>query len=105
MKKLLVFFRRPSAVRCGLALLTMMVASNALSDDNAKQLFLARCSSCHDVESTTRTRRTESQWGQLVSTMVARGAKLSEAESAQVVEYLTENYGVKASSRAPSFEN
>ncbi len=56
-------------------------------------LLETRCSACHSVDRATQAKKTLEQWDQTVTRMIAKGAKLTEAEKTVLVEYLAENYG------------
>jgi mono/diheme cytochrome c family protein len=60
---------------------------------DAAALLQTRCSTCHSVNEATRERLGASQWEQMVTDMVRRGAQLSDVEKAALVEYLAANYG------------
>ena len=49
--------------------------------------------SCHDIDTVTGARRTKIGWQQTVEDMVSRGAEGSDQEIAQVLAYLTKNFG------------
>jgi competence ComEA-like helix-hairpin-helix protein len=51
------------------------------------------CAGCHEVDTVTAERRTQIGWQQSVADMVSRGAEGTDQEMAQVVAYLTKNYG------------
>jgi mono/diheme cytochrome c family protein len=46
------------------------------------------CSGCHSVQMFTGRRMTREQWGGVVSNMIGRGAKISDEEFDEVVNYL-----------------
>ena len=46
------------------------------------------CSSCHSVQMFVGRGMTREQWSGVVSNMIGRGAKMSDEEFDQVVEYL-----------------
>ncbi len=60
---------------------------------DAANLLQTRCSTCHSVNAATRERLSASQWEEMVTNMVQRGAQLSGAEKAALVDYLAANYG------------
>jgi mono/diheme cytochrome c family protein len=60
---------------------------------DAAALLQTRCSTCHGVNEATRERLSASEWEQMVTNMVQRGAQLSDAEKAALVAYLAANYG------------
>jgi len=60
----------------------------------AKALMEKTCSAgCHSLDVVTSQRMSKTEWAALVQTMVARGAKLSDAQAKAVVEYLATTYG------------
>ncbi|MDQ6698869.1 MAG: c-type cytochrome [Acidobacteriota bacterium] len=54
------------------------------------------CGSCHGAEVTLGKGRTRQQWGEVIASMVSRGAKGTDQEFAQVLDYLTKNIGPDA---------
>jgi competence ComEA-like helix-hairpin-helix protein len=58
-----------------------------------KTLVERICVSCHEMDTVTGERRTRIGWEQSVGEMVSRGADGSEQEMAEVVAYLTKNFG------------
>ncbi len=60
---------------------------------NGKAVVQRACVTCHDIGVVTRTRYTEAGWRRMVGTMVDRGAVLSDSEIADVVAYLTRDFG------------
>jgi cytochrome c5 len=70
-------------------------AGNAASDATAKKLLEDACTTCHDLGLVTEQRLTKEAWQEIVNTMVARGASLSEKDNPVLVEYLAKAYGPK----------
>lgn len=66
-------------------------ASPVLPADGAT-LLRERCTGCHGLERVEGTRKTPEEWEQTVDRMIRRGAKLSEAERAVLIEYLAAHY-------------
>jgi competence ComEA-like helix-hairpin-helix protein len=60
---------------------------------NGKAVVQRACVQCHEIGVVTRTRYTEAGWRRMVDTMVGRGAVLSEPEIADVIAYLTKDFG------------
>ena len=58
------------------------------------------CSSCHSVQMFAGRTMTRQQWGATVSSMVGRGAKMSDDEFDQIVEYLATTFPVTSASKA-----
>jgi cytochrome c oxidase cbb3-type subunit III len=71
-----------------------------LPDAPGKAAVQKVCSGCHGMNMITGRGRTRDQWTQVVTSMVARGAKGSESELAQVVDYLAQNFPPGAASPA-----
>lgn len=71
-----------------------------LPDAPGKAVVQKVCSGCHGMNMITGRGRTRDQWTQVVTSMVARGAKGSEAELAQVVDYLAQSFPPGAASSA-----
>jgi outer membrane protein assembly factor BamB/mono/diheme cytochrome c family protein len=59
----------------------------------SKANFERHCSTCHEPERGTSSRRTRDQWLQTVNQMVARGAQGTDDDLKAVVEYLTREHG------------
>lgn len=64
-----------------------------LPDGKGKDQLLRACASCHELDAVTNSRFTQSGWQQTVDDMVSRGAELDEAQTADVVAYLTKYFG------------
>lgn len=58
------------------------------SDPEAKRLLDRACTNCHDIERVNQARRSEESWRVLAVDMRERGAKLSDEELEQLVEWL-----------------
>src|SRR3954471_24900731 len=58
-------------------------------DAPGKDVVQRVCASCHGAEVTLAKGRTRQQWSEVIVSMVSRGAKGSEQELAQVLDYLT----------------
>jgi cytochrome c5 len=57
------------------------------------QLLEQRCSVCHGASVPKSQKLTAAEWEQTVGSMITRGAQLTDAEKAVLVEYLAKNYG------------
>ena len=62
-------------------------------DQEGEALLEARCSTCHSADRSKQATKTRDEWDQTVSRMIDKGAQLTEAEKAVLVDYLTEMYG------------
>jgi cytochrome c5 len=60
---------------------------------DGEALLEARCSDCHSADRARQVTKTRDGWDQSVSRMIDKGAQLTEAEKAVLVDYLTETYG------------
>src|SRR5262245_28348601 len=67
-----------------------------------KAILIAACTSCHNIKEVTKFKSYYDleDWRDIVKTMVAYGAKLDDAQSATLAEYLARNFGRK-SNEAP----
>ena len=70
------------------------------SDTQARQTFDKVCTTCHKAETVTANRRTREQWQESITSMIARGAKGTDAEFASILNYLSANYGVNSPAAA-----
>lgn len=80
-----------------LSALLLVAASLVLADDlpdaPAKKLVITVCTSCHDIGTAIGEKHTAAEWKDLVQTMADRGARATDAEFAEIVEYLTKYFG------------
>jgi cytochrome c oxidase cbb3-type subunit 3 len=65
--------------------------------DSREAIARRLCSQCHPFEFVVGVSRTREQWEGVVENMVGRGARGTRAELAAVVDYLSENHVLKAS--------
>jgi cytochrome c5 len=98
-------------IAVGLVLMAVLVACGSGSDEptqapapetaspeqaptqDGATLLEARCSTCHSADRARQVTKTRDGWDQTVTTMIDRGAQLTEAEKVVLVDYLTETYG------------
>ena len=81
------------------AVLTAAVRQDAAAAPGAdmpagpgKDVTLRVCGVCHQPDRTASLRLTRDGWDELIGEMVKRGAKLTDAERAQVLDYLSTNF-------------
>lgn len=80
----------PRPARAG----AMPVAPAALPDGTGKEVTQRVCgATCHGPDIIMGKGRTRDQWTSVVNSMVARGAKASDAELVQIAEYLSSHFG------------
>ncbi len=71
----------------------------------AEELTDKVCStSCHTWEEFTKTRRTPTDWRDMVSSMATKGANATSDQFATITRYLTRYYGVVLVNTAPATE-
>ena len=66
--------------------------AGALPDGPNHETVQRVCSGCHSVQMFTGRGMTRSEWGGVVSNMIGRGAKISDPEYDQIVEYLGKTF-------------
>ena len=62
---------------------------------DGKKLLESSCTGCHDLEMAIGTKRTKSDWEDVISRMIARGASVEDAQVPTLVDYLSKNYGLE----------
>jgi mono/diheme cytochrome c family protein len=78
-----------------LAILAPALMAQDLPAGKGRETFKSICTSCHDAETTTNLRNTRSGWIEVIATMKNNGADGTEVQFAEVLEYLTLNFGKK----------
>lgn len=63
-----------------------------LPDAPGKETVQKICAACHGVEVIVPRGMTRPEWGQVIASMVAKGAKGTDEEFAQVLDYLATNF-------------
>jgi competence protein ComEA len=69
--------------------------AQTLPDGPGKAVTERMCKPCHGLDNVVRARRTPDKWAEIVDDMVSRGAKGTDAEVDQVIEYLSAHFGPK----------
>lgn len=67
----------------------------------ARTTFAAVCSTCHDLATATMELRTRQEWNDIFDMMVSFGASATDAQFAQIRQYLSRRYGVVNVNTAP----
>jgi len=70
-------------------------AQSGNSDAAAKKILEDSCTACHDLDLVSGQHLSKDEWQMLVSSMVAKGASLSDKDIPVLVEYLAKTYGKK----------
>lgn len=90
---------RASALLCLLtAPLAVFAQKSKLPDGPGKDTTMRVCGVCHSVEVSVSARESREGWNAIVLNMIERGAKGSDDEFGEVVDYLTAHYPVGAPS-------
>jgi mono/diheme cytochrome c family protein len=71
-------------------------ADEGLSTGSGHDTFVRLCSACHAPDVVTSKRLNREGWEEVVQMMIGRGATGTEAELAEIVDYLTATYPPKA---------
>ena len=69
-----------------------VLAQVELPNGPGKDVTLRVCGNCHEPQRIASLRLTREGWEDVVATMVGLGAKASDEELAQVLDYLAENF-------------
>jgi competence ComEA-like helix-hairpin-helix protein len=68
-------------------------AAQPAADAKGAATFARVCSTCHDGASILSTRRSKTQWTEVIEKMMERGAQVSDEDFEEVMGYLLRNYG------------
>lgn len=68
-------------------------APTAATQPGGAALLQARCTRCHTLDRVRQTPRTAGEWETIVARMRSKGAQLSDAEAAALVEHLAQTFG------------
>lgn len=80
-------------VAAGIALTGAVECRAQLPDAPGKATVQKACGTCHAAEMVLGKALNAEQWSAEVASMVAKGAKISDADSTQIVDYLATNLG------------
>lgn len=72
-----------------------------LPDGEGKDVVVKSCTSCHDADNFTSKKHTKPEWKEVVDTMIAYGAEITDAQSDVITTYLAKNFG-KGEAPAPA---
>ncbi|MBE7158758.1 MAG: cytochrome c, partial [Rhodospirillales bacterium] len=85
-----------------LALFVLGGSAAELPDAPGHDTVKKVCSACHPAEIVLGQGMNREQWGNLVSNMIGRGAKGTDAEFSEIVEYLATNLPGKSGTDSPA---
>ncbi|HET6599539.1 MAG TPA: cytochrome c [Burkholderiaceae bacterium] len=89
-------YRVAAAVVCGTLTLPAFAAGIRLPEGPGANLVYAKCQTCHDLQYVVEGKGLlPSQWASVLASMKDYGLQISEAESQQVLQYLTTYLGPK----------
>ena len=66
--------------------------SKGMPDGPGRELTVRVCAQCHEPQRAAALRLTRDGWEGVISKMVSLGAKATDAEFVQIIDYLAENY-------------
>jgi len=72
-----------------------------LPDGPGKDVVVKACTSCHDADNFTSKKHNKAEWKEVVDTMVAYGAEITDEQSEIITTYLAKNFGKAANLGAP----
>ena len=88
---------------CAAALVAAAISANAQDQDDAPAAAFKRvCSNCHDADRILATRRTRTQWEEVIEKMIDRGAEGTSDDFTTAEEYLLRVSGRVNVNRATS---
>jgi hypothetical protein len=67
-------------------------AQSGSSDGDAKKILENNCTTCHDLDLVSSQKLSKDEWQSIVSSMIAKGATVSDKEAPVLVEYLAKTY-------------
>jgi hypothetical protein len=82
-----------------LVMVCIIVVAAGCADKSPEELVEERCSECHALTTVKVARKTHEEWEATVERMVELGARLSDEQAQEVVDYLSDTYGADASFR------
>jgi len=71
---------------------TAPVTSGSTATTDGQTLLETRCTTCHTVDKATSEGGNANQWTRIVNDMISKGAQLTDAEKAVLIDYLAATY-------------
>src|ERR1700761_6095676 len=72
-------------------------AASPLPAGVGRDVTMSTCSKCHSLANITSQRKDRDAWSATVTKMVGYGATGSDEDFAQIIDYLTKNFGKESS--------
>jgi competence protein ComEA len=72
-----------------------------LPDGPGKDVVVKACTSCHDADNITSKKHTKAEWKEVVDTMVAYGAEVSDEQTEIITTYLAKYFGKESNLSLP----
>ena len=85
-----------AAAAYALAQAALAQGVSQLPDGEGRDKFVALCSNCHEMSIVVAQGRSRAEWGDMISTMIDRGAVVSDEDFAVIQAYLARAFPPKA---------
>jgi hypothetical protein len=82
-----------SALLVALAFVSVIALAAGCADQSPQGLVEERCTTCHALTTVQTARKTPEEWKSTVERMIGLGARLSDAQAQEVIDYLSDTYG------------
>ncbi len=82
-----------TAALTSIAVSAVAGSASPLPEGKGKKTVEAACASCHKLDVLAGKQWSKPRWDAVVAAMVSKGAPLQKTEAAEVVEYLSKNFG------------
>ena len=102
MNRIVMWALLPAALSMPLPGAQRQTAASQLPDTPGHDTVKKICSACHPAEIVMSKGLSRDQWGAIVSNMIGRGAKGTDEEFAEVVDYLSKNFPPSAATAGTS---
>jgi hypothetical protein len=78
------------------------LSQGSLPEGEGRDKFVALCANCHEMSIVIAQGRSRSEWGDMISTMIDRGAVVPDVDFAVIQAYLARAFPPKAASGTES---
>jgi putative heme-binding domain-containing protein len=76
-----------------------------LPDGKGKAELIRGCTACHGTDLIVRVKKTPEDWKKTVDDMAARGVDATDEDLANIVRYLSTNFGIDKTGAAPAMQS